>query len=242
MSTFLTTKAALAELERIIDRAVERIVLLSPYLSISENYRARLLDADRRGVPITLVYGKRTLDSTELRRTVGGFRGLRLLYSAPLHAKCYFNERSMVITSLNLLQGSEQNWEMGIALEANEPAFGEAKLEAERIIEHASRVDAPASAEGRPGAQQPVGVHNVVVSQVRRSAPQGRRPGHCIRCATHISFNPDAPYCGACYSIWAQYGNWEYEEQVCHRCGRAEATTRARPQCHACYVTEGARF
>lgn len=60
--------------------------------------------------------------------------------------------------------------------------------------------------------------------------------GHCIRCSSKIAFDPAKPMCYACYQSWAQFGNEDYPEKVCHSCGKSHRTTMARPECSKCYA------
>lgn len=59
--------------------------------------------------------------------------------------------------------------------------------------------------------------------------------GHCIRCNAEVSLNPDLPYCDSCYKSWVKYQNPDYEEKHCHSCGKAKATTMAKPLCKPCW-------
>ena len=43
--------------------------------------------------------------------------------------------------------------------------------------------------------------------------------GTCIRCGTKINYNVNRPLCNECYQIWAQFGNIDYQERFCHKCG-----------------------
>jgi hypothetical protein len=60
--------------------------------------------------------------------------------------------------------------------------------------------------------------------------------GYCIRCQNRIDFDPNRPYCGDCYSIWIQFENPDYQENVCHRCGEFEPTSMNRPLDYKCYT------
>ena len=42
------------------------------------------------------------------------------------------------------------------------------------------------------------------------------------------------PYCGKCFRSWNRYKNREYEEKMCHMCGRENPSTMERPICLAC--------
>jgi len=216
VAQFLNARTAIAQLVDIIDTAAQELVLISPYVHMAADILDRLRDADSRGVRITLVYGKKELDPTE-RQNLGRFSHLSLYFSERLHAKCYYNEHRMVITSLNLLERSEQNFEMGVSLEAHEEAYAAAVREAKLIIGQAAQRSA------------------------RKSDQIKKRSGFCIRCSKEIPLDPERPYCNDCFGIWARFENWDFGENVCHRCGRNESTTRARPQCYTCFKTGLAR-
>jgi hypothetical protein len=156
------------------------------------------------------------------------------LYFLPnLHAKCYFNEDRMVITSMNMYEFSEKhNREMGVLLEAREPAYAEALLEVDSII---------AAAEAR---SVEFGTHSRSTYRPTDHFPERgssrshrRGSGVCIRCKMSIPLNPWRPMCGPCYDVWSAYQNPDYSEQWCHLCGRPEETSINRPLCRTCYRT-----
>jgi hypothetical protein len=222
MAHFVRTSAALSELENLIDEAKEKLVLLSPYVRLSPALRDRLSEADQRGVTITLVFGKQEMDAAQLQE-LAHFRHLALFFSRRLHAKCYFNEKRMIITSLNLLQSSEQNHEMGVALEAGSDAFASAVHEAEYIIK---------TAEAR-------GL--VSTAKAPRGSARAKPSGYCIRCSSEIELDPERPYCNDCFKVWAKFENWDFAEKICHRCGRPGVTSRLKPQCYQCFKTAPSR-
>lgn len=140
MAKFLTTTLTSAYLEDIITKAVRHIYLFSPYLKISKNLYERLLDADQRNVQIFIVYGKQELTS-EQSQMLSKIKHLSLYFMDNLHAKCYFNENNMIITSMNMYEFSEKNnREMGIALNLNEDRvlFLDAQNEAYSILKHST--------------------------------------------------------------------------------------------------------
>ena len=57
---------------------------------------------------ISVVYGKNQLEPDTFKKLTE-LKNAKLYYLNNLDAKCYFNEKSMVITSLNLYDFSEQN-------------------------------------------------------------------------------------------------------------------------------------
>ncbi len=59
--------------------------------------------------------------------------------------------------------------------------------------------------------------------------------GVCIRDGEPIGFDILKPYCVNCFMVWNMYKNREYEENLCHSCGRDWETGINRPLCHDCY-------
>jgi phosphatidylserine/phosphatidylglycerophosphate/cardiolipin synthase-like enzyme len=204
--------------------AKRELTLLSPYVRTASDVTEWLRTADARGVPIRLVYGKKEMDEAQLK-TFSQFRKLKLFYSARLHAKCFYNEDRMIITSLNLLQSSEMNNEFGVMLESDEQAFRDAATEAERVI----------------AASEPRNLFRTRVATIIGNLARPTAPGFCIHCSRDIPLDPDRPYCGDCFKTWARFENWDYAERVCHRCGREETTSRAKPLCYRCYTAGSAR-
>ena len=65
---------------------------------------------------LRLVYGKEALKPSVFKQ-LKQLKHIKLLYLKNFHGKCYFNEKSMVITSLNLYDYSEQNnRELGVLI------------------------------------------------------------------------------------------------------------------------------
>jgi len=140
MAKFLTTLAATAEIEKIINNTKSTLILICPFIKIPENLFQNLKVADKKKITIVLVYGKRELDSDE-RNRLRQLDNLSLYYLENLHAKCFFNEEAMVITSFNMYDSSAQNREMGVLITRNSDpeCFNEAREEAQRIVESATK-------------------------------------------------------------------------------------------------------
>jgi hypothetical protein len=140
MAKFLTTTAITSELENIIKNATKKVVLLSPYVQINKILFERLQEASERGIEITLIYGKEDLKSTE-KKQIEVIKNLKLYFYKNLHAKCYLNEKEIIITSMNLYEFSERNnREMGVLIKKTEDKelFEETVKETHSIIKAAS--------------------------------------------------------------------------------------------------------
>jgi len=145
MAKFLTTSEITSSIEKIIKTTKSKLVIISPYLKLSPILFERLKDTERNKVSITIIYGKDDLKSDQ-EELLAKLDNLRLYYYKNLHAKCYFNENQMVITSMNMLEFSEKNnREMGVLIsrEHDRELFNQAMDEALSILKAPSTWSAP---------------------------------------------------------------------------------------------------
>ncbi|MEZ8733839.1 phospholipase D family protein [Vibrio sp. 10N.239.312.D08] len=136
MAKFLNTSATNYYLEELIKNASERLILISPFLKLNDRIRELLEDKDRLKIDIRIVYGKSELQPDEIS-WLNGLSFVRTSFCKNLHAKCYMNENSCIITSLNLYEFSQvNNNEMGIFIDRAEDSiiYKESYEEAQRII------------------------------------------------------------------------------------------------------------
>lgn len=227
MAVFLTTKGIAAELENIIREAKWRIILISPYLQVSEEYISRLDAAANRGVQISVVFRENKVSETRLADLEQIPRiGLRCLEN--LHAKCYCNEVKILISSMNLYEHSElHNTEMGILLGPvlDADAFKNASQEIEDIRGKARLFNAKTS---ETIAYYPA---KMITSHVKSQ----KSHGYCIRCNATIPYDLGKPLCKSCYNTWSHYCDPEFVEDFCHTCGNPDDTSMSRPECYNCY-------
>jgi hypothetical protein len=145
MVQFLNTASAYSEIENIVNRAEKKLVLISPYIRLSRLLYQRLYHAsENRNINITIVCRKKDLKQEELI-ALNKITRLEIIDLPNLHAKCFFNEKSMVISSLNLYEYAQaNNREMGVLLtQEKEPeAFTDAIGEAEFMMQIAYKVEA----------------------------------------------------------------------------------------------------
>jgi hypothetical protein len=231
MPEFLNTTATNSQIVQLIQSAERRLTLISPYLQISKQVMSRLKLADARGVETHLVHRTGELSEGE-RVKLKELKRLTLYSLANLHAKCYANERNVLISSMNLYGHSEvNNWEMSILLsEEDGKVITDARREIESIFQTAVREPAPG------------GIRSMFASVFQRPpVPAAQKPaakvqeGFCIRCGDDIRYRPLSPLCGSCYSTWAAWGNEDFPEKNCHRCGDRADVTKAKPLCAPCF-------
>jgi phosphatidylserine/phosphatidylglycerophosphate/cardiolipin synthase-like enzyme len=234
MADFLTTTGISHNIENIILEAKAKLILVSPYLQISKTLFERLKDADGRGVTIKIIYGKDQLQSSE-KKLLASLNKIELYFFKNLHAKCYFNENKMVITSMNMYEFSERNnREMGVLIDRtiDKDLFDKAVNETLSILKSSEKVAIASEEIKKPlHVPKPVPVQktNSLLNLFRSSK------AFCIRCEANIPFNPEKPYCPTCFSVWSQYENYDYIENVCHRCGSDTNTSMVKPLCYDCY-------
>ena len=100
MAKFLRTKKIASCLEDIIIQAEEYLIIVSPYLQLSETFYDRLYQADQRSVEIIIIYGKDDLKKKEWDK-LKELKSTTVYFMPNLHAKCYYNEFEMIISSMN---------------------------------------------------------------------------------------------------------------------------------------------
>ncbi|TBN04794.1 hypothetical protein EYD45_05910 [Hyunsoonleella flava] len=229
MAEFLTTNGTSYHIEKIITGANKKLILVSPYLQISKTFYERLLDASKRNVSIKIIYGKDELKPNE-KNSLAELKNLELLYFENLHAKCYFNEQEMVITSMNMYEFSEKNnREMGVFVTRNNDKnlFDNAVNETLSIIQSSEIIQLSKTKRKlfQPKTKNSNGIN-------KKAKP---KRGYCIRCEERIEYDVEKPYCWDCFATWSQFENPEYEENVCHSCGEFESTSMIKPECYECY-------
>ncbi|WP_105171383.1 phospholipase D family protein [Pseudoalteromonas sp. T1lg24] len=136
MAKFLNTSATNYYLEELIKSSSERLILISPFLKLNERIKELLEDKNRLKLDIRIVYGKSELQPEEIS-WLNELTYVRTSFCKNLHAKCYINESSCIITSLNLYEFSQvNNNEMGIYVSRDDDAelYRDAYDEAQRII------------------------------------------------------------------------------------------------------------
>lgn len=226
MVQFLDTTAVSHELTQLIKKAEEKLYLLSPYLQIAPPLKDLIKERDSRKIDIRVVYGKEDKLNPEDLSFLQELTSVKVSFCENMHAKCYINENTIIITSMNLYQYSQQNnREMGIKIEKkeNQDLYNEALAEARRLIQTSVE---PQYIIKKKASEA------VKVSGQKSSISNA---GYCIRCGTQIKFNPERPLCDPCYQSWVKYGDPTYPEKKCHVCGKNTQTSYNKPICYDCY-------
>ena len=234
MAEFLKTNDISARIEDIIrgTEAGDKLVLVSPYVQISPRLFENLKDANKRRVKITLIYGKDGKLKSEEKERLHDLQNLSLRYHPHLHAKCYYNETQLIITSMNLYDFSEKtNYEMGVLVhkEEDKAIYDLAVDEVEIIRRHSDEIKKPSSLAAMGKAV--MGAMNDLVDD----ATGMPKEGYCIRCKKPIDYDPDRPLCLSHFLIWNEFKDSDYPENWCHRCGNRRKVSMGKPLCRTCW-------
>ena len=212
MARFLDTRKCAAELSDLIRDSDTDLILISPYLQLSKDFRQLLAYRDDKGKNTTLIFRVPKLTSDD----IDYFRVLRLVTlrcNEDLHAKCYANDEKMIITSMNLYEFSmDHNKEMGVFVDKNDPADA-------RLFQDAFKEAQYITYTSRPYEYRPV--TNAVPSAANGKTPKAAKKniGYCIRTGLEIPFNVVKPLSPEAYKKWNEFGNPDYPEKYCHFSG-----------------------
>ena len=238
MADFLNTQDVSSALNKIIQNAKERLVIISPYLQVSHHIQDLL--ADTR-VPIVLVcrQPRQPKDERQLQQACEQLEKLpevKVLSLEYLHAKCYMNEEQAILTSMNLYEFSQQNSkEMGLLVSRDQESqlYEEIRKEADRFIRISQVILEVAKPKPAPAAK---------TRPAPKAAPSKPAPSigiptsaFCIRDKVAIPTDPQKPYCDRCFRSWNRFKNPEYAEEYCHLCGNENDSTMEKPACRSCY-------
>lgn len=248
MVEILATEELNVCIMQLIERARRHIVIVSPFLKINQRMRMTIQMAIKRGVKLTVVYGKKDLD----KDTVDWLKSLpycNIGYLENLHAKLILNEETVIMSSMNLYEYSQvNNVELGMIADLR----GNGKNEYKDLLYHT--VDIINLSEKQFGSWDIDDIEDSVQSLfgiIRRTSyfiPVDHVTGrvssdpmvkdlHCIRCNGIIP--PDCPYvyCQKCFDSWKRYMNLGYVESKghCFICGKDFRSSADKPACVKCY-------
>lgn len=116
MPKFLNTKGLINWIPKIINETERELVIITPYMQLSDAIYECLVNANKRGVETIIIYRENKLSDKDKAKLLA-IDNLNLLHHPNVHAKCYFNENYLLIASMNLYEYSEKNnREMGVLL------------------------------------------------------------------------------------------------------------------------------
>ena len=114
---------------RSVEKAEHELILITPYIKLWRHISDQIMDALEAGVKTTLIVRKDAYEDPkskmrdELRPILRA--GARILTVERLHAKVYLNEKTAIVTSMNLHESSALN---SLEFALSVPQKGEKKL------------------------------------------------------------------------------------------------------------------
>src|SRR5690554_5062744 len=217
MAKFLDTTGVSYHLQQLINKANEKLVLISPYLKINDRIKQSLEDKNRLKIDIRVVYGKNELQPEE-NNWLKSMTSIRSSFCKDLHAKCYLNENEAIITSMNLYEFSQvNNNEMGIYIEkSNDPdLYKDIYDEAQRLIRVSDEIIVSVEKASTKEKQSEKTETKIKTEKKLDS----RQTGFCIRTGVSIPFNVEKPLSYEAFKSWSKYSDPEYSEKFCHFSG-----------------------
>jgi phosphatidylserine/phosphatidylglycerophosphate/cardiolipin synthase-like enzyme len=212
MAKFLDTTGVSYHLQQLINKANEKLVIISPYLKINDRIKQSLEDKNRMKIDIRVVYGKNDLQPDE-NNWLKSMTSIRSSFCKDLHAKCYLNENEAILTSMNLYEFSQvNNNEMGIHVDktTDPELYKDIYEEAHRLIRISDEI--VISVEKAPAKEK-------VITKSETKSNSGKRNGYCIRTGVEIPFDIEKPMSYEAFKSWSKYGDPEYAEKFCHFSG-----------------------
>lgn len=107
----------------LLDSSEECVCLITPYFDFPRKIIDAILSAKDRGIKVIVVArSKFDKDNNITSATARYFKSeqyqelkdnnIQLCFCKNLHTKCYFNENKCIVSSMNLLEGSSENFEL----------------------------------------------------------------------------------------------------------------------------------
>jgi phosphatidylserine/phosphatidylglycerophosphate/cardiolipin synthase-like enzyme len=217
MAKFLDSHHIVAELSDVMKKSEKFLIIISPYLKISNSFKNILKSLNCQQIDCRFIYDARSPLKQEEFDFLQSIKGLKVFKCENLHAKCFINEKMGIITSMNLYEYSQaNNWEMGISFTR--------KDDSDLYLNVLNDINF----RNKNFESQNSGLLDKIVEFVSVKS-------YCIRCKAVIEYNPNKPLCDKCYPIWAQFKKPTYPEKYCHGCGQQfKNISVSEPLCPEC--------
>lgn len=109
---YLNRENTVSEICSLLDNAYKEVIFITPYLQISSAIGKAIRRSSERGITVFIIIRDENLEraKTEVKR----FNNVVVFAHPNVHAKCYYNEYNVIITSMNLYASTEgENREIG---------------------------------------------------------------------------------------------------------------------------------
>ena len=220
----------------VFENARSEVVVVTPYLDLSTRAETAIQRARQRNVEVTFVVRKqRRKPNFKASLSVLRNNNIKVWELNRLHAKIYYNDSTVLLTSMNLIRSSMDKGREVACILGDSTSKLQVRNYVQGLIEEARR---PQRAS-KPVAAQAASFLGRVFTGLRSwTYGQGGavREGFCISCHEDIVFNRRFALCAEHAALWQRRFSGNY----CHKCGASAKTTKAKPLCDSCYAHHSA--
>jgi hypothetical protein len=237
MAELLASTATItSEIEKLINESNgEKLILITPYLKIARQFKNNIQDQVKFNTRITVVVREGESHDPADINFLQELK-INLHTHQNLHAKCYLNQKTAIITSMNLYEYSQlNNTELGmkITIDADSKLYEEINDTVKRIVRNSPEFQFEIKKVDKP--KIPVQERERKEENIQQKKQVSKDFGFCIRCGEKIALNSDKPLCSKCYPIWAKFSDPKYTENCCHICGKESKQSVEKPVCYSCF-------
>ncbi len=229
----LTIHQITGEIINLIEDAKEYCFLITPYYKPWPILQRALDKAAKLEKKIIFVFRTNDVSIDQIDRLKES--GFDIHFVDRLHTKLYLNEKSAIISSMNLYDSSKEfNYEIGYKINRKDEVN---KIKEIVIDKDIFGINSEISIPGRYAKSRK---NEKVKNDVKSSKNVYKKSiaGYCIRCGIEIDLNPNAPYCKECYQSYSYWSNPDFVEKYCHICGQTKETSMNKPLCKNCYSNQ----
>lgn len=234
MVDFFETTGVTAALRNLFLETKSYLYLISPYVHLSDTSKELLREVDAvPGIQITLFCRKDSkISGDDLNFLQMTLKNVEVYEIKNLHATCYLNENTAIITSMNVFPFSqENNREMGIRVDKSDGTVYNAMYQEILSLDRSKeKIPFPSVSEKEETRIQ---MESQPDSTPQKKHSPGTK-GYCIRCGAVTPLNPDRPLCFKCFPVWTRYSVPTYPEKYCHVCGKESKQSLEKPVCSSC--------
>ena len=199
MVTFLKTSGITHEIEQLISNAKQKLYLITPYLQISPLIKPLIRDLVIKIPTIDIIVVCRSDKiNAEDMEILQNLKSVKIWALDNLHAKCYLNEDTAILSSMNLYQYSERNnYEMGVKIQKNGPdeALYRELLDYIDILLRESVKYEIKRVEKESHSSSVKEIQKKPKENVPLEKASSTNAGFCIHCHATIALNPNKPLC-----------------------------------------------
>jgi len=219
MPAILDSEKSSHYIEQIINNSEKTLSLMMPVFRLTDKLFSLLVNAAERNVQTTIMFSSDELDLFDKSR-ISELPHIDICHCDGLNSRCYFNEKDMIITSIELHNFHEKkSGDISIAISRikDDTLYKDAKELFNKFYE-TSVIIISSKDKIRKKTTDSVNLFH----------------GFCIRCAIPISFNLTKPYCRNCMNEIKIKNESSERDNFCHSCAKKTDVNFNQPRCPEC--------